>query len=293
MTDPSGDPMDVPAAPLALRDRVRCTLARLSHTGDLPSLPRVTTTALAIARDPETDLDSLCDVIQADVGISARLLRVANSPVYGRRAPARRLRDVLTTLGVGTTCDVLVAASLRSLYQARSPRAQLLWEHALAVALAAEEIARQTGVVRRGTCFLPGLLHDVGRIAFMLTDPTPLDVIARVAEDEHAARTQLEDEWYGFDHAAVGSTLAHDWGLPDDVCESIRWHHAPGLAPVGREMAEVLHVADRLAHGLGLGAGLEPPPVVETLSLVLSPEDRAACEERTLAAFEAQKSLFR
>lgn len=289
MADATDTPLDQPA----LRDRVRGTLLRLSHTGELPSLPRVTTAALALARKPDVDLDALCDVIQADVGVSARLLRVANSPVYGRRTPARRLRDVLTTLGVTTTCDVLVAASLRSLYQARNPRAQLLWEHSLAVAIAAEEVARITGIVRRGTCFLPGLLHDVGRIAFILTDPAPIDVIVSLSADAHAARTQLENEWYGFDHAAVGSTLGHDWGLPPDVCEALRWHHLPEMAPTGRELASVLHVADRMAHGLGIGAGLEPPPIAETPLLELSADDYAACEERTLTAFEAQKGLFR
>lgn len=275
-----------------LRERVRHTLARLSRTGELPSLPSVTTAALAVARDPDADMEQLCRVIQTDVGIAARVLRVANSAVYGRRTPCRTLRDALTTVGLRTTCDILMAASLRSLYDAKHPLSQVLWDHALAVALAAEEIAKVARSGERGAGFLPGLFHDVGRIVFLLTDPQPLDVIAGLALESATPRTQLEEEWYGFDHAAAGSTLAEDWGLPGDACDAIRWHHDPSSSGPGRPLAELLHVADRVAYAIGLGAGHEGPPPAAELQLRLTAEDEAAIAERTHDVFHQQKSIF-
>ena len=68
-----------------VRDRVGSTLKRLSRTGALPTLPAVASAALGIARDPEADIDELCRIIQTDVGLSARVLRIANSAVVSSR----------------------------------------------------------------------------------------------------------------------------------------------------------------------------------------------------------------
>src|SRR5512147_1418997 len=87
-----------------LQARVRSTLARLSQTGALPALPAAASAALGMARDPEADVDKLCRVIQTDVGLSARVLKVANSAALGRRNPARRLQEAIITVGLRKTC---------------------------------------------------------------------------------------------------------------------------------------------------------------------------------------------
>ncbi|MFN8545608.1 MAG: HDOD domain-containing protein [Candidatus Binatia bacterium] len=275
-----------------LQARVRHTLVRLSRSGELPSLPAVATAALAIARDPMADVDKLCRVIQTDVGIAARVLRVANSAIYSQRRPAKTLNQAVTTIGFRTMSDILMAASLRSLFDAKSPYAQRLWDHALAVALACEEVARTTGNVQVGTCFLPGLLHDIGRVVFLFTDPAPLDVIANLLADGEGQQSQLEVEWYGFDHAAASATLAEEWGVAAEACDAVRWHHEPASASAGRKMAEIINVADRLIYTIGLGTGPVPPPSATIPGLALAPEEEAACAARAREAFDTQRSLF-
>ena len=75
-----------------LRQRVRNTLTRLSRTGSLPTLPAAASAALNIARDPEADVQHVCEVIHTDVGLAARIIRAANSAAIGRRTPAKSLR---------------------------------------------------------------------------------------------------------------------------------------------------------------------------------------------------------
>jgi putative nucleotidyltransferase with HDIG domain len=204
-------------------------------------------------------VESLCTVIRTDVGLSARILRAANSAAYARRVPARTLADAVLTLGLRRTCDLLVAAGVRQLFH-RVPRcAERMWNHALATALASEEIARVTGATDPHIVFLPGLFHDVGRIAFLLADDAAFGVVDAQVDAGPKKRPDAERAWYGFDHAEAGAILAEDWGLVHEQVDAIRWHHQPGQADQGRLLAAVLNVGDAGAYTLGFGGGAVAP----------------------------------
>lgn len=277
----------------AARERVSSTLKRLSRTGALPTLPAVASSALGLVRDPEADIDELCNIIQTDVGLSARVLRIANSAALGRRRPARKLSDAVVTVGLRKTCDVLVAACARQLYDKSSPRAEGLWNHALATAVASEEIAKKTRRVDAGRSFLPGLFHDVGRIAFLLADEVSLDVIDQLVEADEGDRVGLETEWYGFNHAEGGAILAEDWGLALEQCDAIRWHHDPGSAGAAQDLALNLQVADGIAYVIGYGASDRKPPDPSTLTTVgVEEDDVEPLIERIVDVVEEHRKLL-
>jgi HD-like signal output (HDOD) protein len=274
------------------RERVRRTLRHLSRTGEVPTLPQTATAALAVARDPAASADELCGIIRTDVGLAARVLHVANSAAYARRAQARTLRDAVVALGLHKTCDILVAACFRQLSVASGPQAQALWHHALAVGLATEELARLTRSIEPGAGFLPGLFHDVGRVAFFVADATSTEVIQGLADAGAGKRTLLEREWYGFDHAEAGAILVEDWGLAPEQCDAIRCHHDPTRAEEGLTLAALLGAADRLAYAIGCGTGTAQPTEGEVHGLGLPPEDEARCAERVHLAFVRENDLF-
>jgi putative nucleotidyltransferase with HDIG domain len=276
----------------ALRALVNGTLTQLSRTGEVPVLPSRATAALALVRDPDADTDRLCRIVRTDVGLVARILRAANSVFYGRRAPARTLQDAVLTLGLRKTCDLIVAAAARQLFRASGTRARDLWHHALATALAAEELARRTRRADPATAFLPGLFHDVGRIAFLLADATSFEVIASLAAAEPEPAALLEREWYAFDHAEAGASLAAEWGLAPESCDAIRWHHAPTEAPEGQGLALLVAAADELAYRVGLGGGFRPPVPQGLSALGLSDDDQAACARDLELSFAAHRDLL-
>jgi len=275
-----------------LREHVRSTLTRLSRTGELPALPAAATAALGIARDPEAGVESLCQVIRADVGLSARILRAANSAAYARRVPARTLGDAVLTLGLRRTCDLLVAAGARQLFRQVPRHAERLWNHALASALVAEEVARVTRSADPHLAFLPGLFHDVGRIAFLLADDDVYGVVHDHMDASAASRPDAERAWYGFDHAEAGAILTEDWGLVHEQVDAIRWHHQPGQAEGGRVLAAMLNVADASAYGMGFGGGSVAPADAGRELLGLTPEAVAAAIANARGAFAVHHDLF-
>ena len=278
-----------------LREHVRSTLTRLSRTGELPALPPAATAALAIARDPDAGVESLSQVIRSDVGLSARVLRAANSAAYARRVPARTLGEAVLTLGLRRTCDLLVAAGARQLYRQVPRYAEELWNHALAAALAAEQIARDTAAAEPHMVFLPALVHDVGRIAFLLADDEAFAVLHRGADGGAATRPDGNGErsWYGFDHAEAGAILAEDWGLVHQQVDAIHWHHQPEQAEQGRTLAAILNVADAGAYAMGFGSSTVAPSDQPGRNLLgLSPERTAAAVVAARGTFAVHHDLF-
>lgn len=263
-----------------VRQRVQTTLARLSRSGALPVLPGVASAALALARNPDADFEELDRLIRTDVGLTARVLRVANRVGYGRVKPARTVREAALTIGLRKTCDLLVLACARELYDVPTRHAGTLWRHALAVAVAAEELARATRFPDPASAFLPGLFHDVGRIGFLLADEMSYDVIFWLMANGSGEHRDLEVEWYEFDHAQASAVLAEQWGLEPPLCRAIAAHHTPDPTIQGGRLAEILNAADACAYALDCGTSEHRPPDVGTVQLGLSADDEAACLAR-------------
>jgi HD-like signal output (HDOD) protein len=276
----------------ALHGRIRETLAGLSKTGGLPTIPPVVSSALAAIRDPDVEVGEVCRIVRTDVGIAARVLGVSNSVVYARRRVHRTLEEAMIAVGLATVQEVLLTASLRSLYDASKPVVSGLWDHALATGIACQELAAVLDYGNRAGAFLPGLFHDVGRLAFFTCDPAAYEVIARVLAGSGGDRRALEREWFGFDHAEAAAALAADWSLTAEACSAIRWHHEPEHAGIGRALARLVTVADQLVQTIGLGGFPAAPLSPGILDAHLSPEDQASFGARIRAAFEEQRKLF-
>jgi HD-like signal output (HDOD) protein len=284
--------VDAGGEPGAVREQLHITLRHLSQTGEIPSLPRVATAALGVARDPDAQVEKLCQIVESDMGLAARMLRVSNSAMFGRRTPAKDLRDAILTVGFRQTCDILVAAAARQLYNMDDGTAESLWNHALAVAVAAEEVARITRRVPLGDAFLPGLFHDIGRVAFLLADKASFDVILNLLVEDGEEPAFLEREWYSADHAEAGAILAEDWGLAPDQVDAIRWHHAPSVAEIAPALATVVNAADSLAYLIGFGTTTRPPQPIGLGELGLDGDAGSECAERVREAFQSHQQLF-
>lgn len=273
-----------------LRDRLRDTIARLSETGILPTLPETARTAMRLAQDVDAGLEKLCTVVATDVGLAACVLRLANSAAYARRQRAVTLQAAVTTIGLRKVVNVVVAASTRSVYGAAGQHAGALWNHALLVGLGAEELSRVRGAAEPETAFLPGMFHDLGRIAFFLADPAAFAEFERTAARWWRNPTAVEVDRFGFDHAEVGAALAEQWNLSPEQCDAIRWHHEPGRA-TGHELAEVINAADVLAHRIEGRASADGKEVPDT-PLALSDEEWTSRAARVRETFEEHRAAF-
>jgi putative nucleotidyltransferase with HDIG domain len=253
---------------------MRMLFDEIAQKCDLPPLPAVASRALDLARDPSSSVQDLVHVVSADAAIASRVLRMTASTIYGRQRTATTLHDAIVAIGYAGLRKVLIAASSRSAYRIDSAYAQRLWNHALATALAADQLAVAAGEPRGGSAFIAALLHDIGRLVMHLSDPDG----ASGPEDDDLAH---EQEHFGVAHAAVGACLAEQWGLEDEIVEAIMFHHVPELSPLARRLAE----ADRVAHLAGFGCR-------EHANHASAPRECERLAEIVTRTFAAESALF-
>ena len=266
--------------PSTSRSSLRELFNRVSESCDLPPLPAVAVRAIALARDPNVGSDQLVRVVSTDAALAARVVSIARSVRYMRREPPRTLDSAIQTVGFQALRRILIAASARAAYRADDTVAQTLWEHALATALAADELARLAGEPRGGNSFIACLMHDIGKLVLHLSDSKSFAALDH--DDE-----KREQELFGVTHGQVGACLAEHWGLEDDVVWAILAHHR---APVEVKLAQRIEIADRVACQIGFGCTLDPetlPPLPLDASAQL---DEVA--SNVARSFESERILF-
>lgn len=232
----------------------------LNRIQSLHTLPDSTARLGSLVNDPKTDAADFETVIRPDPALTANLLRMANSAYFGLSREVTSVRQAITLLGVKRVYEVASSVTFSRMLPESLPGyevdAREFWTHCLAVAALSERLAAEIGIKAPDFIFTAGLLHDIGKLAIgsFLMEASE-EVFGRVLED-HMDLPAAEKIVLGMDHADVGSALAEHWNLPEPVCRAARWHHRPDEAPEesDRSLVDLVHVADGLAHSLGLGA---------------------------------------
>jgi len=274
------------------QSEIRELFASVAKTCELPPLPAVAMRALSLAKDPETEAGELSRVVASDAALSARVLRISRSVLYARRHPPRSLKEAVLTVGFQALRKILIAACTRAVFEKSDAVTESLWNHALATALACDELSQEFQVADRGWGFVLGLLHDIGKqILHMGSEAAFHEVWRRVANGE-GSFAELESGLFGLEHALVGASLASQWGLDDELAEGILFHHKPQELP-GALLPRLVCLADHVAYRAGLGGA--PGAITPLACEVAEGIDEGRLEELaawTKEAFEKEKALF-
>ncbi|NUN69744.1 MAG: HDOD domain-containing protein [Bacteroidetes bacterium] len=210
---------------------------------------------------PDTSLARVGRIISEDASLTARLLRLVNSPFYGFPHRIGSIHEAVFLVGSRQVRDLALVTTLMATF-GTIPRdlidTQSFWLHSLACGTASRLIARSMGKQEGERFFLLGVMHDIGRIVMFNTEPIMSESILRRAAAENRSLTELEHEVFGFTHTQVGRVLTEQWKLPVFLNEVVRCHHAPERAVSFPEEAAIVHAADILAHAVQLGASGEP-----------------------------------
>lgn len=233
------------------------TLAEMiARLHKLPAMPVVAAELLSSLANDNTEVDALARRIAQDQAITARVLRVANSPFYGLQTQVGSIRDAIVVLGFSSVRSlVLTATVVNGLPAGRCPgfNQERFWRHGLGVAVAARALARQLDL-KNDQLFIAGLLHDVGQLAMVVVAPENYAAVIATARERDCTLEEAEMSAFGYDHAAVGAALAQRWNFPQDIREALAFHHHPaGGTPGGP--AALIHYADAIAKALDLDGG--------------------------------------
>ena len=190
----------------------------------LPPCPAALLAAMKEARSPDADLGRIAHLIGQDVGLSAPMLKLANSPYFGLRSKASSVPQAVTVLGLRNTVNLLSNVALRANVVPNLAGMDEFWDRSNMTALAASRIAAQIPGISRDDAYTVGLFHDCGIPVLMQKYPDypkNVDEASRVSGNICA----VENSCYSTTHAVVGNLLARNWLLPPNMCRAILLHH--------------------------------------------------------------------
>ena len=232
----------------------------LAAVKSVPSLPSVVIKLRKYLNDPDVDFGELAQVIQYDPGLTANILQLANSAYFGWSHTIKTVREAIARLGTNRIFQMVlcmsVAPLVRKPIKGYDTDANGLWEHSIATAICAEQLAKALGHPQAEEAFTAGLLHDMGKVVlgtFVDVDDEP---IKEIMVSDGLSFNEAEFMVLGIDHAEVAGELLKSWSLPDDVVSAARWHHNPRNAdPEHQTLVDLIHVADVLCINVGWGMG--------------------------------------
>lgn len=238
------------------------------------TVPTAVAQVFGLINDTKATMADFERVVRPDVGLTANLLRCANSAYYRGSREITSVRESITRMGMRRVFEVAAGASFAKAVPAvltgYGTSAVSYWEHSVAVAVLSDRIGREAGFTYPDLAFTAGLLHDLGKIVVA----SWLDAHPELRVPEGGLiNLELEQQLLGATHPEFGEALCQKWNLPRDIGGAARWHHAPADAPSAtlRYLATVVLVADDAALRAGFGEGLEErelePEALDRLSL--------------------------
>lgn len=266
--------MSASNAPMNLKQAIR-------NLDTLPAMPVIAQKILALDLESDEGERSMLKLIEQDPQIAAKIIGLANTPLFGASKRVSSITDAAMLLGITRVKSVTMGIAVMSSL-ARRPAGKLdiqgLWLHSLAVALALRTIARAMPVNKRpldDEIFLAGLLHDIGYMVLNHLDQTRSDELhTRFAAEQDRSSAEIEDEMLELNHGELGSELARYWDLPDSIVAILRYHHDPKNvhAAAGQPLASMLNLAEKILPSFGILEHVAPEiPAEEWSALGIDP----------------------
>jgi len=222
------------------------------------SLPAIQDLYIKIAKEleqKEPDLAQVAKLVESDIGISATLLKVVNSPFFGFYERIFSPTRAVVLLGVDALKGLILGVQLLDkidLSHAPGYSFNKLWEHCLQTGYFAKIIATAINNDKEfiESCFVGGMLHDVGKLVLVTQMGDLYQPLLKRARNEGGPILDYELSEMEISHAEIGAYLLGVWGFKESIVRGVYGHHKPSLCGQEASPALIIHIANALQHEL-------------------------------------------
>jgi HD-like signal output (HDOD) protein len=270
------------------------TLKSLEH---LPRMSPMMAQLLSKLAKRNCDVPGVASVVEKDTMLSAQVLRLANSAVFGRKAPIAQVKHAIAMVGVGTMRKFALGSSISNLFSRFKAAHEFSITrfnlHSVAVATLTELMTDELPVQFAEGAFIAGLLHDVGKLLIAVSQPKQYGEILAMHAVSDLTLIECERSILGTDHAELSGVAIRRWDMAEPVRVAAYFHHEPekavelegtGSRKIG--LSALVNRADAFINYLGMSV---PPPGMfagERPSLAF--EGFKYSEKRLLQRFELE-----
>lgn len=224
---------------------------------NLPSIPTITRNVLDLLDDPMTSTSDISNLINKDQALVAKILTVANSPLYGLPRKVPGIEFAILVLGYNQVRQIVLALSMFDTFKNDDSEfwdRREFWEHSFMTAMAAKAIADDLGYTKTSEVFTAGLLHDLGVVVTQKYFNKDFIEICTIVTNKNVNYEFAEQEVMGLTHHEIGKILCDRWHLPTNLGEAIFYHHSPSEKNDNVMLSAIVHLADYTTNVLECGA---------------------------------------
>ena len=210
---------------ITLNEQARVKLARLR---ELPTIPHIMAEVLRAMEDPDISASKLAKIIEKDQSLTAKILKSANSPLYGFVRRISTIDLAIVVLGLNTIREIVLSLVIYKFFAKIDPKyfnVKAFWEYSVFCGSTSKLMARKLGYRLAGEAFVAGLMHDVGILILVEYFENDYKKIFNISYTDKISELEAERQVLGFTHAEIGYWLAEKWNLPDPLCQAILHHH--------------------------------------------------------------------
>ena len=221
----------------------------VSRTADLVSLPDIYIRLKTVVDDPESSMADVADVVANDPALTARLLKIANSPYFGFPAKITTVARATSLLGTQQIHDLVLATTVAEAFSGIPSELismQDFWSNSILCGLLCRRLAQECNVLDSERLFVEGLLHDVGHLIMYQGLPEASAAALLESQQQDKPLFLVERELIGCDYAQVGFALMRSWHFPPGLIESVRYQNEPARAEDFPLEVAIMHIAVRL-----------------------------------------------
>lgn len=212
----------------------------------LPTLPVIAGQVMECLNNPNSSIQDVADVIMRDQSMSVKILKLVNSAFYGFPKRIGTLSHAISILGFETVRGLVLGISILDTFRVKEFDLVRFWEHSIRTASLMSFLADRLCYPRRDEAFTVGLIHDVGKLVFMLKAP---EAYRQVVLRNETDPTAHEQSLLQMDHAFAGAQVARSWNFPSTYVHAIETHHQrPGLPLDLPSLKEMVYLANLLDH---------------------------------------------
>ncbi len=232
------------------------TYRLLTNIRNLPSLPAIIFEVSKMLNNSQTSASDLGKIIGKDQGLVAKILTVANSPLYGLPRRVATVEFAIVILGFDHIKNIVMAISMIEAFKGKDKSNwdnKSYWNHTLFTATAAKGIADELGYSKSGEVFTAALLHDLGISVIQRYFNVEFNNICRLVDEQQMRYLIAEEKTLGITHQEIGKFLIDRWNLPEALGETIATHHQPSKAENNTVLSSIVHLADYMTQRIGAG----------------------------------------
>ena len=227
-------------------------LKKLDSIKDIPTLPTIVFELNELLQDPNTPITDISDIIEKDQAMSLRVLKLVNSAFYGIHKEVNDIGNAIVLLGFNTVRNAIVSLGVINSFSGVKSLEGFdisdFWKHSLAVAVVSKSLAEKTKIASPDSCFVGGLLHDIGKVILAQYFQDLFEKVWNAAKRENISFYEAEKKEISIDHGRIGAYLATNWELPESFIDVIRWHHDVRNDSESKKMILIIYLSDIIVN---------------------------------------------